>query len=81
MPPELTQSPAPPVSGPPGTGSSSRPSRRYARGPNYKWGVLGVGVGAQGMFSIAFQGIPTSAPVFCPSVRGVGSNHRSYDAL
>src|SRR5690606_20248977 len=22
-----------------------------------------------------------SAPVFCPSVRGVGSNHRSYEAL
>ncbi|GAA4401966.1 MFS transporter [Tsukamurella soli] len=32
-------------------------------GARYKWGVLGIGVGAQAAFSIAFQGIPTSGPV------------------
>ncbi|MDF0529333.1 MFS transporter [Tsukamurella sp. 8F] len=35
----------------------------HCRGPRYKWGVLGIGVGAQAAFSIAFQGIPTSGPV------------------
>jgi MFS family permease len=29
----------------------------------YKWGVLGIGIGAQAAFSAAFQGIPTSGSI------------------
>jgi MFS family permease len=31
--------------------------------PRYKWGVLGIGIGAQAAFSAAFQGIPTSGSI------------------
>ncbi|GAA2138636.1 MFS transporter [Kitasatospora kazusensis] len=31
-----------------------------AHSPNYKWGILGIGILAQAAFSAAFQGIPTS---------------------
>jgi MFS family permease len=29
----------------------------------YKWGILGIGIGAQAAFSAAFQGIPTSGSI------------------
>lgn len=62
MPSEPTQAPAL-TAKPPAAGNSRWSGRRYTRGRHYKWGVLGIGVGAQGMFSIAFQGIPTSGLV------------------
>lgn len=31
--------------------------------PNYKWGILSIGVGAQAAFSAAFQGIPTAGSI------------------
>ncbi|HEX6354168.1 MFS transporter [Actinophytocola sp.] len=48
---------APPVAEPPEpqVGRSGK-----AHSPRYKWGVLGIGIGAQAAFSAAFQGIPTA---------------------
>jgi MFS family permease len=31
--------------------------------PNYKWGILSIGIGAQAAFSAAFQGIPTAGSI------------------
>ena len=35
----------------------------------YKWGVLGIGIGAQAAFSAAFQGIPTSGSILQAAYR------------
>jgi len=35
-----------------------RSGRRHS--PRYRWGILGIGIGAQAAFSTAFQGIPTA---------------------
>jgi sugar phosphate permease len=35
----------------------------------YKWGILGIGIGAQAAFSAAFQGIPTSGSILQSAYR------------
>lgn len=40
-----------------------------AHSARYKWGVLGIGIGAQAAFSATFQGIPTSGSILQAAYR------------
>jgi MFS family permease len=57
-------SPAPTATGGPAAAPEITTGRTgKTHSSRYKWGVLGIGIGAQAAFSAAFQGIPTSGSI------------------
>ncbi|WP_441249472.1 MFS transporter [Kitasatospora sp. McL0602] len=67
---QVQTAPAPPAGAPadssfgPSVGRSGK-----VHSARYKWGILGIGIGAQAAFSATFQGIPTSGSILQQAYR------------
>ncbi|MFC5908057.1 MFS transporter [Streptacidiphilus monticola] len=66
---DLTPQQIPAVAAPPPSDEILLGRSGKAHGPRYKWGILGIGIGAQAAFSAAFQGIPTSGSLLQSAYR------------
>ncbi|MER5640155.1 MFS transporter [Kitasatospora sp. NPDC002227] len=67
---QLQSPPAPPSAGAPAADFGPSVGRSgKVHSARYKWGILGIGIGAQAAFSATFQGIPTSGSILQQAYR------------